>query len=93
MELSKNPKCIYKEVDNIGVILEPESGKFIELNKTALIIWNMLDKTNNLTERSSENLISNIRKRDRPFEKSISPEYLIKIEKAVGLSLKGTIQL
>ena len=50
MELSKNPKCIYKEVDNIGVILEPESGKFIELNKTALIIWNMLDKTNNLTD-------------------------------------------
>ena len=50
MELSKNPKCIYKEVDNVGVILEPESGKFIELNKTALIIWNMLDKTNNLTD-------------------------------------------
>tara|TARA_B100000242_G_C43029686_1_gene479597 strand:+ start:312 stop:572 length:261 start_codon:yes stop_codon:yes gene_type:complete len=50
MELSKNPKCIYKEVDNVGVILEPESGKFIELNKTALVIWNMLDKTNNLTD-------------------------------------------
>ena len=50
MKLSKNPKCIYKEVDNVGVILEPESGKFIELNKTALIIWNMLDKTNNLTD-------------------------------------------
>ena len=50
MELCKNPKCIYKEVDNVGVILEPESGKFIELNKTALIIWNMLDKTNNLPE-------------------------------------------
>lgn len=50
MELSKNPKCIYKEVDNVGVILEPESGRFIELNKTALIIWNMLDKTNNLPE-------------------------------------------
>ena len=50
MKLSKNPKCIYKEVDNVGVILEPGSGKFIELNKTALIIWNMLDKTNNLPE-------------------------------------------
>ena len=50
MKLSKNPKCIYKEVDNVGVILEPESGKFIELNKTALIIWNMLDKTNNLPD-------------------------------------------
>lgn len=50
MELRKNPKCIYKEVDNVGVILEPESGRFIELNKTALIIWNMLDKTNNLPE-------------------------------------------
>jgi len=54
MELSKNPKCIYKEVDNVGVILEPESGKFIELNKTALIIWNMLDKTNNLTDLKSK---------------------------------------
>lgn len=50
MELCKNPKCIYKDIDNVGVILEPESGKFIELNKTALIIWNMLDKTNNLPE-------------------------------------------
>ena len=38
--------------------------------------------------QSSENLISNIRKRDRPFEKSISPEYLIKIEKAYKRSFQ-----
>ena len=41
MNLTKNPKCIYKEIDEIGVILEPESGKFIELNSTALEIWNL----------------------------------------------------
>ena len=44
MSLVKNPKCIYKKVDGIGVILEPESGKFIELNSTALEIWNLLDE-------------------------------------------------
>ncbi len=44
MSLIKNPKCIYKKVDGIGVILEPESGKFIELNSTALEIWNLLDE-------------------------------------------------
>ena len=44
MILVKNPKCIYKKVDGIGVILEPESGKFIELNSTALEIWNLLDE-------------------------------------------------
>ena len=46
MNLIKNPKCIYKKIDEIGVILEPESGKFIELNSTALEIWNLLDKIN-----------------------------------------------
>jgi len=46
MNLIKNPKCIYKKIDEIGVILEPESGKFIELNSTALEIWNLLEKIN-----------------------------------------------
>ena len=46
MNLIKNPKCIYKKIDEIGVILEPESGKFIELNSTALEIWNLLDEIN-----------------------------------------------
>jgi hypothetical protein len=36
MNLVKNPNCIYKKIDESGVILEPESGKFIELNSTAL---------------------------------------------------------
>lgn len=48
MSLIKNPKCIYKKIDEIGVILEPESGKFIELNTTALEIWNLLDEMNSL---------------------------------------------
>ena len=46
MNLIKNPKCIYKKIDGIGVILEPESGKFIELNSTALEIWDLLDEIN-----------------------------------------------
>ena len=46
MSLIKNPKCIYKKIDGIGVILEPESGRFIELNSTALEIWDLLDETN-----------------------------------------------
>ena len=50
MNLIKNPKCIYKKIDEIGVILEPESGKFIELNSTALEIWNLLDKMNELEQ-------------------------------------------
>ena len=48
MSLIKNPKCIYKKIDGIGVILEPESGKFIELNSTALEIWELLDATNDV---------------------------------------------
>ena len=44
MNLCKNPKCIFKFVDNTGVILEPENGKFIELNETASFIWNLLDE-------------------------------------------------
>jgi len=48
MSLIKNPKCIYKKIDEIGVILEPESGKFIELNTTALEIWYLLDEMNSL---------------------------------------------
>jgi len=48
MILIKNPKCIYKKIDQTGVILEPESGKFIELNPTALEIWNLLEEMNNL---------------------------------------------
>lgn len=48
MNLTKNPKCIYKKIDETGVILEPESGKFIELNTTALEIWNLLDEMNSL---------------------------------------------
>jgi len=48
MNLVKNPKCIYKKIDEIGVILEPESGKFIELNSTALEIWNLLDEMGDL---------------------------------------------
>lgn len=48
MSLIKNPKCVYKKIDEIGVILEPENGKFIELNTTALEIWNLLDEMNSL---------------------------------------------
>lgn len=48
MSFIKNPKCIYKKIDEIGVILEPESGKFIELNTTALEIWYLLDEMNSL---------------------------------------------
>jgi hypothetical protein len=48
MSLIKNPKCIYKKIDEIGVILEPEGGKFIELNTTALEIWHLLDEMNSL---------------------------------------------
>jgi hypothetical protein len=50
MNLIKNPKCIYKKIDESGVILEPESGKFIELNSTALEIWNLLDEMNKLEQ-------------------------------------------
>ena len=46
MSLIKNQKCIYKKIDGIGVILEPESGRFIELNSTALEIWDLLDEIN-----------------------------------------------
>ncbi len=54
MKVKKNPKCIYKKIDNIGVILEPEHGKFIELNSTALHIWNSLDNYSEIDDLKAE---------------------------------------
>ena len=54
MKLKKNPKCIYKKIDNIGVILEPENGKFIELNSTAIEIWNYLENANEIDDLKAE---------------------------------------
>lgn len=55
MLIEKNPECIFNEIENTAVILNPSTEKFIELNATGLLIWKELDRTNNVDE-----LISNI---------------------------------
>lgn len=55
MLIEKNPECIFNEIENTAVILNPSTEKFIELNTTGLLIWKELDRTNNVDE-----LISNI---------------------------------
>ena len=55
MFIEKNPECIFNEIENTAVILNPSTEKFIELNATGLLIWKELDQTKNLDE-----LISNI---------------------------------
>lgn len=57
MLIEKNPECIFNEIEDTAVILNPSTEKFIELNATGLLIWKELDQTNNLDE-----LISNIQK-------------------------------
>ena len=57
MLIEKNPECIFNEIENTAVILNPSTEKFLELNATCLLIWKELDQTNNLDE-----LISNIQK-------------------------------
>ena len=57
MLIEKNPECIFNEIEDTAVILNPSTEKFIELNATGLLIWKELDQTNSLDE-----LISNMQK-------------------------------
>ena len=50
MLIEKNPECIFNEIEDTAVILNPSTEKFIELNATGLLIWKELDQTNNLNE-------------------------------------------
>ena len=50
MLIEKNPECIFNEIEDTAVILNPSTEKFIELNATGLLIWKELDQTNNLDE-------------------------------------------
>lgn len=68
MLIEKNPECIFNEIEDAAVILNPSTEKFIELNATGLLIWKELDQTNNLDE-----LISNMQK-DFPSQAEIEED-------------------
>ena len=46
-ELKINKKCVYTDLNDEVVILNVESGEYIELNSSASYIWNFINEFSN----------------------------------------------
>ncbi len=44
MKYKTNPKMVWEMVEEKAIILDPENGKYFNLNKTASQIWKMVNR-------------------------------------------------
>ena len=77
MKIKKNNNTICAKLDESSILLNLDSGEYLQLNESGKEIWDLLDYTKNLNE-----LVSNLSEKYSSDKNNIENDVLIFLKKA-----------